>query len=378
MWDELEKKYDKLGVKENILTLGESVKNTLSLEESKIKEAASKLRECSNIILTGAGDKYIIPCISKIVWRYFSKNPIEVYHSRCLFEHDLMIDEDSAVIFLSQSGATYDTIQAFKKLSSKIKLAVWVTNLKETVPGSIYDLKTSNCIILNTHTVKYPEKPLISTSTFQTTLALLNDLLLTVIHTSEALNLKKIQREKLPGIIEEAAKNSKIIEWAKNTAIELVKHRGESFYVVGEGIRYFIAVKQALIMFMEGCKQDACHMRAEEFVHSLIETLEPENPVKKPLILLNPHSSFASENIIKTAKYIVKMWRKYAGEDKIILTSPYDFIKIELKDYIGNLLSPSLYAIPLMWLTYYYALSVRVDPGISRLVSKIRKRTANL
>ncbi len=378
MWDELEAEYDKLGVKENILTLGESVKNTLKLEEGRIEEAASKLRECSNIILTGAGDKYIIPRISKIVWRYFSKKPIEVYHSRFLLEQSLMIDEDSAVIFLSQSGATYDTIQVFKKLSPKIKLAVWITNLKEPAPGSIYDLKTGNSIILNTHTVKYPEKPLISTSTFQTSLALLNDLLLTVINTPEALNLKKIQREKLPGIIEETAKNSKIIEWAKKTAVELVKHRGETFYVLGDGIRYLIAVKQALIMFMEGCKQDACHIRTEEFVHSLVETLEPENPVKKPLILLTPHSSFATENIINTARYIARMWRKYAGADKIILTSPYDFIKCELNGYIGDLLSPALYAIPLMWLTYYYALSLRVDPGISRLVSKIRRRSVSL
>ncbi|WEU39838.1 MAG: SIS domain-containing protein [Candidatus Odinarchaeum yellowstonii] len=375
MWDELEKKYDKLGVKENILTLGESVKNTLSLESSRVEEAASKLRECSNIILTGAGDKYIIPCISKIIWRYYSKKPIEVYHSRCLVEQDLMLDNDSAVIFLSQSGATYDTIQAFKKLNYKIKLAVWITNLKHTAPGSIYDLKTENCIILNTHTIKYPEKPLISTSTFQTTLALLNDLLLTTINTPEALDLKKTQREKLPALIEETAKNPKIIEWAKRKALELVKHRGETFYVVGDGIRYLIAVKQAVIMFMEGCKQDACHMRAEEFIHSLIETLEPENPVKKPLILLNPHRSFASESLMKTARYITKMWRKYAGEDKIILTSPYDFIKNRLGGLAGNLLSPALYAIPLMWLTYYYALTLGVDPGISRLVSKIRRRS---
>ncbi|MEM2108932.1 MAG: SIS domain-containing protein [Candidatus Odinarchaeota archaeon] len=375
MWGELEKQYDTLALKENILTLAESVKRTFHLEDNRIEEAAAKLRECSNIILTGAGDKYIIPCISKIVWRHFSKKPVEVYHSRSLCEQNLLLDDETAVIFLSQSGATYDTIQAYKKLSSKIKLSIWVTNLKEQSPGSIYNLKTDNCIILNTHTVKYPEKPIISTSTFQTTLALLNDLLLTVIDTSESLNLKKIQREKLPNLIEEATRSSKLIEWSKRTAEELMKHRNETFYVLGDGVRYLIALKQATIMFMEGCKQDACPIRTEEFIHSLIETLEPENPVKKPLILLNPHSSFSSETMLNTVKYITKMWRKHAGKDKIFLISPYNFIKSELYGNTGDLLSPALYAIPLMWLTYYYALSLRVDPGISKLVTKIRRKS---
>lgn len=374
MWDMLEKQYDTLDLKGNILTQGESIRRTLRFEARKVEEAAMKLKECSNIILTGAGDKYIIPHISRMVWRSLSKKPIEVYHSRVLLENNIQMGEDAAVIFLSQSGLTHDTIYAYKKIRSQVKLTIWVTNLKENLANSIYGLKNDSCLILNTHTVHYPEKPIISTSTFQTSLSLLNDLLLTTLSSKEASELKATQIEKLPPLVDALACSKKVTEWAKKTAEDLIPQRQQTFYVMGDGIRYFIAVKQALIMFMEGCKQDASPIRTEEFLHSLIETLEPENPVKKPLLMLKPHRSFASERLLKMTNFVSTSWKRYAGKAKIITISPYDLIEIDLEGAAADLLSPSLYIVPLMWLTYYYALRQGIDPGVSKLVNKVRKK----
>jgi glucosamine--fructose-6-phosphate aminotransferase (isomerizing) len=372
MWSEFEAKYDSLNLKENILTQAKSVKQTLEKEQKKVNETLEKLNECSNIILTGAGDKYIIPLISGFIFRNFTDEPIEVFHSRTLLENKIKIKKNTAMIFLSQSGTTFDTLSAYKNYKSKNKLNIWITNLKKDTKGSIYEFADNNCAILNTHTFYYPEKPIISTSTFQTSLVLLNDLLLGRINSVDSINFRNMQKEELPTLMDKLIKNKKVIEWAKNNAIKMKNYRNSNIYVLGDGIRYYIARKQALIMFMEGCKQDASAIETEEFVHSLIETLEPENPNKKPLLILKPLKNSNSSGILKLIKYITSLWKKYAGEEKIISFSISDFVKIGLNKENANLLSPFLYIIPLEWLTFYYAISMKIDPGLSNLVNKVR------
>ncbi|MHA1754953.1 MAG: hypothetical protein ACTSYR_05510, partial [Candidatus Odinarchaeia archaeon] len=158
------------------------------------------------------------------------------------------------------------------------------------------------------------------------------------------------------------------------TALNLKKNRKLTFYVLGDGLRYFVAKKQALIMFMEGCKQNAAPMQTEEFIHSLIETLEPENPIKNPVILLKPEESFVSKKKIEFIDYVISTWRELAGEDKVYIVMPYKFIKTDLEEDLLDYLSPFSYFIPLEWLTYYYALSLGIDPGESKLVKKVRMK----
>ncbi|MHA1410101.1 MAG: hypothetical protein ACTSQY_07325, partial [Candidatus Odinarchaeia archaeon] len=91
-----------------------------------------------------------------------------------------------------------------------------------------------------------------------------------------------------------------------------------------------------------------------------------------PLILLKPLKNDSTNSLIKLSEYILSIWREKAGNEKVLPIDLNDFIDLNMNMENAELLSPSLYVIPLEWLTYYYAIYNRIDPGISKLVRKVR------
>ena len=108
-------------------------------------------------------------------------------------------------------------------------------------------------------------------------------------------------------------------------------------------------------MTMEGVKKNAFALESEEFLHSAIETLEEENEEKLPLVLLLPPPG---EPFRRSAKKIAKLWREYA---------PVFEIEAE-----RGIFSPQIQAVMPIWMAYHEALLCNVDPGVSRLVKKVR------
>ncbi|MFX1597649.1 MAG: SIS domain-containing protein [Promethearchaeota archaeon] len=373
-WDRLEKECDSLNMKGNILTQGESVIKTLKNEINYAFEASELISKCERVLLAGAGDKYLIPMISEYLWQYFTHKPIRVIHSRVLADYGIKRGKGTCVIFISQSGRTGDTLDAVEKVVPEGIKAIGVTNLKEKSSDTLYQIEDHGGVVLKTHTILYPEEPTPSTATFHSTLVLLNILLLYALHR-EGKGVEELiekQTREIPELIDELSRSKDVIRWGIEKATDFLEFSGSSFYVVGDGPRYPIARKQALIMLMEACKQDACPIEAEEFSHSLIETLEPENRNKKPLILLKPKEDFVSKSLSNHLEFIERIWKKYGGENRFLDVDPFDFTDYEISNYAGNLLTPPLYMIPLEWFTYYYAIAQKIDPGKTKLVDKIR------
>lgn len=373
-WDRLEKECDSLNMKGNILTQGESVIKTLKNEINYASEASELISKCERVLLTGAGDKYLIPMISEYLWRYFTHKPIRVIHSRVLADYGIKKGKGTCVIFISQSGKTGDTLDAVKRAVPEGIKAIGITNLKERSSDTLYQIEDHGGVVLKTHTILYPEEPTPSTATFHSTLALLNVLLLHSLHREGKAVEELIEKQtrEVPELIDELSRSKDVIKWGIEKAGDFLEFAGSSFYVVGDGPRYPIARKQALIMLMEACKQDACPIEAEEFSHSLIETLEPENRNKKPLILLKPKEDFVSKSLSDQLEFIERIWKKYGGENRFLDVDPFIFTDHEISNYAGNLLTPPLYMIPLEWFTYYYAIAQKIDPGKTKLVGKIR------
>ncbi|MFX1487454.1 MAG: SIS domain-containing protein, partial [Promethearchaeota archaeon] len=318
---------------------------------------------------------YLIPMISEYLWRHFTHKPIRVIHSRVLADYGIRRGKGTCTIFVSQSGKTKDTIDALKRVGPEGTEVIGITNLKEKSFETLYQIQDHGGIILNTHTILYPERPTPSTATFHSTLALLNILLLFALH-GEIKGVEEFiekQIKEVPRLIDDLSRSEDVIDWSIEKAEDFLEFSGSSFYVVGDGPRYPIARKQALIMLMEACKQDACPIEAEEFSHSLIETLEPENRNKKPLILLKTKKDFISKSLSNQLEFIEKVWKRYGGENRYLAVDPFAFTDYEISGYAGNLLTPPLYTIPLEWFTYYYAIAQRIDPGKTRLVGKIRR-----
>jgi len=372
-WDRLEKDFDSTGMKEHIKNQGKSLILTFKNESKKVEKIARIVESCNNFVFSGCGDKYVVSRISEFLWDQISDKPLKVIQSRILADHPpRFLDSDTCVVFLSQSGTTADTVDACKTIMEKGCTVVVITNLKENKKGSLNYIceKYEKGYVLHTHTVLYPETPLPSTGSFHTSLALLDLLTLHINHEQE--RFLDILLNEIPVAVHELSNSEYVLRWAKLTADKL--RFFNHFYVIGDGIRYFVAKKHANIMLMEGVKVNACSVESEEFIHSLIETLECEK--KNPLILLKPVFSWYSSMSWMNQRIIRHMWLNYAGENMYFEINPFDFLKTKKKfsGIEGNLLSPFLYTVPLEWQAYYLALLKNVDPGTAKLVNKIRSK----
>lgn len=374
-WSELEA-LDSTGMKKAILLQGESVKLSIKESHKTILEVAESVK-FKNILMTGAGDKYLIPMISEYLWEYFSDIPIKTMHSRTLADNlPRWVGKNTLVILLSQSGTTKDTLDAMELCLSRGSTCVAITNRWEKPEGrSLLVLEEGGGYVIRTRTKPYPEKPLPSTGTFHATLALLNLLLLELLaffqSDDEIDHALKLQAEIIPDLTDKLSKSNKVIEWGKSAAEWGFNYVDKMFYVMGDGPRYPVARKHALIMLMEGVKADACDAKMEEFIHSLVETLEEENKEKKPLIVLKPPNQTKP---LETFQLVKRLWERQAGKEKLLEVSPQEIDEEALipPGNVENLLSPPLYAIPLEWQAFYLALLRGVDPGVSKLVGKIR------
>ena len=362
-------------MKKFILNQGVAVKKTLKKMNSRSDLLAQKISEAKNIVIAGAGDKYLIPLVSQYIWNNFGNKPISVFHSRVLAEYTPnFIGKDSLCIFLSQSGKTKDTMDAMDVCMNRKAYCAGITNLNNNdSKNSFYVLDSyDKGLLLNTFSVPYPEIPLPSTQTFHTALALLNTVLIkAAMRTGKDMEeFLKVQTIKIPRLIDTLSTSKKVINWAKDLAINMKEFFGKSFYVFGDGPRYGIARKQAMVFFMEGVKNNASAIETEEFLHSAVETLEKENMSKNPMLMLIPPEQAPNYGL---ASRISSFWKEQAGNEFVVDISPFDFID-SWRGKSLDLLSPALYAVPLSWFTYYYALLRGVDPGACKIVKKVRDK----
>lgn len=370
-WKILEEKFDSTKMKNHIETQGLSIELTINKELENIKEVARKVKGYNKFIFSGCGDKYIVSLISEFLWKNVSEKYLDVIQSRILANYPpKWLDKNTCIVFLSQSGTTMDTLEACKTAMRKEANVICITNLKERKRNSLVELceNYKKGFVIKTHTKIYPETPLPSTGTFHTALASLNLLTLFINNGSDI--FFDIQINHIPKIVDYLSNSKEVKKESMKMASKLKGFN--NFYVVGDASRYGVARKHAKIMLMEGVKTNACDVESEEFIHSLIESLESKK--QNPLILLKPLETWISSQM--NYKIIRKLWLKYAGKGKLIELNPFMFLDAEVKKLFsgieGDLLSPFLYTVLSEWQSFYLALAKNIDPGKAKLIKKVR------
>jgi glucosamine--fructose-6-phosphate aminotransferase (isomerizing) len=364
------KPVDSKNMKQEIEDQGLAIKLTIDKESENIKKISKKVDKCDKFVFSGCGDKYIVPLVSEYLWKRISKKTVDIIQSWALRNYPpRYFDKKTCIIFVSQSGTTYDTVEACKLAIGKKCNIVTLTNLKEKKEGSLVELceNYDKGYVMNMHTKSYPERSLPSTGSFHSSLTALN--LFTLFVNGSPEEFLYLQTEHIPKLVQTLSNLEIVKQWSKEKSKKFRKFN--NFYVVGDGPRYPIARKQARIMMMEGVKTNACDIEGEEFVHSLIETLEHK---ANPLILLKPLIYWREST--RLFKLVKKFWVKYAGEDMVIIVDPFEYLDAKSKqlfsDMEGDILSPFLYAPQLEWLSYYMALEKGKDPSTGTLVKKVR------
>lgn len=366
-WISLENKMDSTKMKQHIQSQGRSISLTINNEIENIIKIASKVKSSQNFIFSGCGDKYIVSLASQFLWNKISTRHLSIVQSRLLANYPSYINKKTCIVFVTQSGTTFDTIEACKLAISKKAKVVCITNLKEKKESSIVELceNYENGNVIRTHTEIYPEEPLPSTSTFHTSLAALNLFSLAV--NNNRSKIAEIQTNYIPKVVDILSRNEKLMDFCKNMSRKLKKI--DNIYVVGDGPRYVSAKKAARIMFMEGSKINAYDIESEEFIHSLIETIEGKPNL---MFLLKPLDFW--DKPMQLYKIIKNTWPK----NRLVEIDPFEFLDADTKMIFSSdetdIFSPFIYTIPFEWLSYYLALIKGKNPGKGKLVSKVRSQ----
>ncbi len=349
---------DSTDMRSHIRDQGVAAQETLKRTWNRVQELADEL-SFKRLVMNGAGDKYIVPYIASFLWKAFSEKPVEVIHSRTLADNfPRYIDRDTLVIFVSQSGRTKDTMDAARRVASSGAKMIAVTNLREKEENSLWFIEDEGGAVLNTYTPTYPERALPSTMTFHSSLILLYSLLSELAGLSIQNDLRR-----LADSVDRLSRDGKVEMWGLERAHELVRWGSNGWYVLGDGPRYGIARKLALIMFMEGAKVNAFPLETEEFLHSLVETLEEENPYKLEMINFLPPED---QPMRKPSEKISRVWREHTS---VIDIEPP---KVSNDPLLNNLLSPQAQMVSAEWMAYYLALLRGIDPGVGHIVKKVR------
>ncbi len=335
---------DSTNMREQILLQGRSALKTLESSRERVIEVAAPA-EFDRIIINGAGDKYLIGLVAQYLWRKYGREPLQVIHSRDLADNPPYMDEGTLAIFLSQSGRTKDTVDAARLALKRGAQAIVITNLRER--KGLWFVERHGGTVLNTLTELYPERAMPSTMTFHSTLSLLWNLLAELAGRDLYGELVEEARR-----VDELSRSPQVERDARKLASRL---RGTR-YVFGDGPRYGLARKLALIMTMEGVKEDAFALESEEFLHSAIETLEGENEEKLPLLIFMPPRG---EPFRRTAEKIHAVWSEYAPSYR-------------LEPFSSGLLSVQSQMVLPTWLAYHEALMHGADPGVGNMVKKVR------
>src|SRR6202035_5496508 len=216
------------------------------------------------------GTSYYAALLGKYIIEDLARIPVEVEPASEFRYRQPIIDADTLVIGISQSGETADTLAAIREARERKAKVVSVTN----VVGSSMALESDGVIYLHAG----PEIGVASSKTFiahLTCLYLLGIRLAAVRHRLDSERLRQLTAElkALPRSVQQVLDRAEAIQ---ALARKYSGHR--NFMYIGRGINYPIALEGALKL------KEISYLHAEgyaagELKHGPIALLDPDVPV---------------------------------------------------------------------------------------------------
>lgn len=349
-----------------ILEEGETIRNTMRgrLHKSQgtailggLKDVMPRLEQVQRLILVGCGTAYYAGCVGKYLLESWTGIPTDVEIASEFRYRDPVISKDTAVVAISQSGETADTLAALREGMMKGALGLGIVN----VVGSTIARETEAGV----YTHAGPEISVASTKAFIsqcTTLALLGLLLGRTKRLSHTEGSEIVEAlEKLPAQVEDLLRQKDALQ-----AIAKGYASTQSLLCVGRKFHAPIAYEGALKV------KEVSYIHAEgypagEIKHGPLALVDKD----LPCIVLCPKDSVFS----KTVSNIQEI-RARAG--KVLAITTPDGAE-ELKRYANDIiivpktleaLQPILSVIPLQLLAYTLAVERGHNPDRPRNLAK--------
>jgi len=334
-------------IHEQVQTIFKSINQDIKTME----KFCNFLTRAKHVFVTGSGTSYHSALLAKHILSKYSNLRVEAIMSS-EFQYSIdSLDENSAVIAISQSGETADVLGVIQESRNKGARILSIVNVTTSSLARL-----SDCFL----EVKCgPEIGVAATKSFTSQLAVIYciaDTLgsnLTGISTGQTALLEAIQETlKLEPVIEEIATHVK---------------DARDIYILGRSINFPVCLEGAL-KIKELAYIHAEGIAAGELKHGPLALIDKKSVV----IILNPTDSTYTDTV-SNAHVIKSRGAVLIGiGDKSISNEEedglYDF-RITMP-HIKNSLLPLIEIIPLQILAYYLALTNNIDPDYPRNLAK--------
>ncbi len=317
-----------------------------------------ELNSINRIIIVACGTSWHSALAGEFMLEELAKIPVEVeYASEFRYRHPI-INENTLVIAISQSGETADTLAAIREAKRNNAKVLSIVNVK----GSSIDRESDSVL----YTYAGPEIGVASTKAFTTQLVVLYLFTLFMANLKRSLDDEKISEllgklRKLPLQMESLLSNENDIK----KIAEIYKDKTNSLFL-GRGVNFPIALEGALKL------KEVSYLHAEgypaaEMKHGPIALIDKNMPVlfiatkddyTYRKVLGNIHEVKARNGIIIAIAT--------EGDEEVAKIADH-MVYIPKTLYI---LSSILTAVPLQLLAYYAAVDRGLDPDKPRNLSK--------
>ncbi|WP_456368604.1 glutamine--fructose-6-phosphate transaminase (isomerizing) [Thermococcus sp.] len=333
-----------------------AIRDAIHGNREVIGEVAREIANYDKIIFVAMGTSYHAALVGKyLLQRLAKKVPIVEEASEFRYEFEDLVDENTLLIAITQSGETADTLAAMKLAKKKGAKVLGVVNVVGSMATRIAD------VTLYTHAG--PEIGVAATKTYTTQLTVLTMLAIEVARILGAEDedyLSHLEREllRVPELVEEALKYDGFMK----TLAESLKDKRDFFYI-GRSISVPTALEGALKL-KEISYIHAEGLSAGELKHGPLALLEDGVPV----VAVNPSGRVFSKMMsnIEEAKARGAMIISLSDREKLAEVSD---VLVKMPE-VDELLTPIVYIVPLQLLAYHLAVLRGNDPDKPRNLAK--------
>ena len=337
-----------------------ALKNTLAIDTDIVEKASEKILNAEKIIILACGTSYHAGLSGYYqLQRILRKKPIYPIIASEYETYSHLIDENTTILAISQSGETLDVL---KGLTLARNSGATIISLANVIDSSIPRLSQ-----ISLYTKAGPEIGVAATKTHSAQIALLGRLALQLEYNSGDIDTKEFSSN-LTTFKKEALEITRaVINQNEYKAKRLAK------IIEGQKSAYFLARGDSMSVALEGALKlkEISYIHAEAFPageskHGPIALVESQFPV----IMIAPKDWTAkkllgnAEEMRARGAYIISVTEE---DHSIIKRSDYSFI---LPKSLSSFMNPIKYVLPLQMLAYYTAVCRGFDPDKPKNLAK--------
>ncbi|MBW1645581.1 MAG: glutamine--fructose-6-phosphate transaminase (isomerizing) [Deltaproteobacteria bacterium] len=337
--------------------LGRVAENRRQVELHEVGFSHDDWRRVNRVVILACGTSWHAGLVGKFWLESLARIPTEVDIASEFRYRDPLIDEQTLLIAISQSGETADTLAGLQEGKGKGAKILSICN----VMGSSIARQSDG--VLYTHAG--PEIGVASTKAFTTQLVCLLLLALDMAAARQTMTEEEIASQ-VAGLLHLPLLLEKVLELAPRLEkIARRYHRASDYLYLARGLNYPIALEGALKL------KEISYIHAEgypagEMKHGPIALIDEHLPV----VVLVPHDRHYEKVLNNLQEVVARDGRVIAftaAGDRKVAEFSAEVVGIE---EAGELLNPLVYTVPLQLLAYYTAVFKGTDVDQPRNLAK--------